>query len=339
MTAVESQTAAEAEVRALRDFTARVGGARVRASVARFVVQWVAPWVAASALFVWIAPLIAPYLLPVVGLALAAALLGLVLRERRAVRQSLLLLHARGIALADLVLAWEEAVANGKSNSAMGEWLRADLAVAIGSLPARREQEWLAPRLGPLRYAVPVAVALCLFLWLLPDFELRTPGVAEPPPPPQLAGGGGPGSGDQGPSSVGDEGKGGGGDDTPQSPPEEEPRDPTPPGGSKQEPPEAPAPYLELPTKTEVLVPDLVRDGPTRRAMAHRALVGSEEEGGASAPTASAQGANGDGVPVPRPTQEDFRRAEERARQDRRVPERERAIVRRFFALLQEAGR
>jgi hypothetical protein len=89
---------------------------------------------------------------------------------------------------------------------------------------------------------------------------------------------------------------------------------------------------VDLPAEAAVVVPEFTRDGPTRRAMAQQALTGAEEGPGA-APRASASGA-GPLTAIDAPKPEDFERAKEKALQSRRIPERERAMVRSFFDAL-----
>lgn len=340
VTAPEPLPAAEDEDRALRAFVARLGGARARARVIGLVVQVVAPATCVLVALAFFSPRAAAVGGVAAALVFTVAAVLAVRHERHFVRSALLALHGRGVALADGVLAFWEAQADGRADSAMGQWLRTDLAAAVAALPATRERDWLAPRLGRWRYAVAIAVALLLFFALLPDFDLDTPGLKGPRSAPWFA------SLVPKPKPVSQpvpgvavaNGKGGSGQNPPPSPSDED--ESKPPGeGEEQKPPEAPAPYLDLPTRTEVLVPDLVRDGPTRRALAQSALTGNEEEGGAAPPTARPSGGNGDVSALPQPTREEFQRAKERALMDRRVPARERAIVRLFFSLLEEEGK
>ena len=71
---------------------------------------------------------------------------------------------------------------------------------------------------------------------------------------------------------------------------------------------------------------------------AHVAEVGGGAKP-AGPPPSQRAGAGGATPPPPEPQQVQFDRAAERARQARHVPEAERAMVRRFFALLREASK
>jgi len=201
-----------------------------------------------------------------------------------------------------------------------------------------------------MRLLLPLLLLLLLGWWLGQLFSLPLPGPQDTPPTGQQAavpalGPVAPGPGGEAPLPVGP----GGQDDAdrPQTDTEMADRDLQPPDGDRPEPPlererpgqvpappAAPAPLLDLPSLPTAIVPDFVGDGPVRRELAERALIGIAEPGGRlRADRRSA------GSVAPEPTAETFERAAERALRSRHVPAGERAIVRRFFERLQQEGK
>lgn len=264
-----------------------------------------------------------------IGCDLALVSLG----ERRRLRRALLEVGAEGRKLADMLLAWGEAVENGQSSTRMGSWLADVLGGELAALPAGVERAWVRRGLGAARYLVPVAVALLLFWWLRPDAAMPWFGMG--------GGGKSPTSG----MGQGDEGAGDGANaapvaTNPSQPPEavdaddqeREPEGPQPPD------PQA-APFLDIPAQAQVVVPEFTRDGPTRRAMARQALVGIGEDGGSQQRRTSRSGAGEQDLDSPKANRERFDRAAEKALQSRHVPERERAIVKSFFDALRGADK
>jgi hypothetical protein len=275
----------------------------------------------------------------------AVELLVVFLRERRAMRSALLELHAAGQPMGDLLLAWQESRGRD-AQSDMAAWLSDLLAREVAELEPGIERRWLRRGLGASRYLVPVAVALALMWAMRPSVAMPWFGMGGGAASSSGAGGGdGQGGGGSNSQSQG----GGGSDaqdpkDAPTQPrtdsPPEDPEEPQPHEPQEQEtqaPPQPPAPFLDLPANAEVVVPELTRDGETRRAMAMQASVAA---GGAaeSQRVSSAQGGSGSDE-ASQTKQEAFERAQERALQSRRVPERERAIVRSFFEALRGASK
>ncbi|MGE3174507.1 MAG: hypothetical protein AB7O97_17890 [Planctomycetota bacterium] len=328
----------------LRGFAARLERAHRLAIVGRGLAGAALPMscAAAALLFWW--PAAAAW--AAAGLAALLVLRGAIAwrtsdRSRRAALRAFAAEHPR---LFDELQTFCELDAGGRAGSPMARWLAYDLSDRIRGLPrdevrrpARRQ------RLGPVRYFVPLLLVLLLVWWLRPDLTLPVPGLAGGAGGQSGAGAGRGGGGDTG---EGDGGTGTAADELLPPPPEPEASSeaPPPPAPEQVEPPppspppqpEAPAPLLDLPTLPQVVVPEFIPDGPTRRALAERALVaGGGGESAPSTPPPAATGAGGGAAASP-PRSEEFARAQERAQQSRRVPEGERAIVRRFFELLQE---
>ncbi len=275
----------------------------------------------------------------------AAELLFVFLRERRAMRSALLELQASGQPMGDLLLAWQESRGLG-AQSDMAAWLSDMLAREVAGLEPGIERRWLRRGLGASRYLVPVAVVLALMWAMRPSVAMPWFGMGGGAAS-SSGGGGGDGEGGGGANS---QSQGGGGTDA-QDPqdaqsqprtdaPPNEPEEPQPREPQEQEtqaPPQPPAPFLDLPANAEVVVPELTRDGETRRAMAMQASVAA---GGSAQTQGAASGQGGGGSEeASQAKQEEFERAQERALQSRRVPERERAIVRSFFEALRGASK
>ncbi|MEQ1633447.1 MAG: hypothetical protein ABL997_13805 [Planctomycetota bacterium] len=335
--AVDEGTRTQLEAAAVRAFLRRVEGARLRSHLQVAFVSSFVPLLCVVLLIALGAETAAIWIGGLAAVAVAIVLGSVLVRERRSLRRALLELRMKGQPIGDLLLAWDEVERRGADGSSMAQWLRSDLAAVVAALPKHTEARWLAPRLGSVRYAVPLAVALLLLYWLRPQFDLPIFGLAgAPPPPPPVASrpsdGNSPTANDSSEPQPGED------------PPREEAptKEPSPPPAPEQGPPpepEAPAPFLDLPAKAEVVVPEFTRDGPTRKALAERALTGGGE-GGTALPPPPTSSSGGDGSRrAPPLDREEFRRAEERALQSRRVPERERAMVRTFFRLLQEDGK
>ncbi len=327
------------EAAAVRAFLHRVEGARLRSHLQVAFTSTGVPLLCAVLLLALGAPTAALWVGGIAGLIVVVLLSTVTVRERRALRRALLELRAKGQPIGDLLLAWDEVEARGAAASPMAQWLRSDLATVVAALPPHTEVKWLAPHFGRVRYSVPIAVVLLLLWWLRPDFDLPIYGLGGAPPPVHPDG-----------SGESEEGRGGAGSspegNSPTPPVSDEPlagdqpeqSPPLPQQGPEPEA-ESPAPFLDLPAHAEILVPEFTRDGPTRRAMAERALTGGGEEAGSNPPPDTRGGKDAGGSLMPPPDREEFQRAQERALQSRRVPARERTIVRAFWKLLQEDGK
>jgi hypothetical protein len=217
----------------------------------------------------------------------------------------------------------------------MVRWLCADLAGEIEALAPETVRTLGRRRPGRVRYLIPLLV-LGLLCWLLLNLTL-------PPIPGLLGGGAGGGAGAGGGGAGGappDEGQERPGEADPQPPqrlpePLPLPEEPPPPPVVEQEP----APLLDLPVLPRIVVPQFIGDGPTRKAMAHRALV-ADEGGGVTPPPPPPAGRQGTELPPPAASQADeFARAAERAQRARHVPPEEQPMVRRFFELLQREAK
>ena len=333
----------------LRSFVARVRAAHRREALLHAALRTGLPGAAAAVLASWWSLRLA------LALGVATLVIGgvHVLLRWRQLQQSLDS-ALRGLGehgFEDALRTWIERDGAGASDG-MSAWLGEDLAAHLGGPKA----ETVQPRrlqLGPVRYLVPVLVVLWMVKLLGPDLPMPLPGV--------LGGGARAAVGGEG-EGEGSGGAQGSGRDSKQRDPQrapqpEEPKlqdepptkQPVPPEPPKpkpepdpEPPPEAPPqstnppePLLSLPEERKVVVPQFIGDGPTRRAMAEVALVPGG--GGGQEP----QQAAGGGASVPRatPTSEQFQAAAEKAQQSRHVPASERAIVKRFFALLQQGGK
>ncbi len=328
----------------LTAFVVRVHGARLRSCLAWTFVKRGLPLLCFAFAVSIALPVVAFGCLVCASIIAAAELLFVFLRERRAMRSALLELHASGQPMGDLLLAWQESRGLG-AQSDMAAWLSDMLAREVAGLEPGIERRWLRRGLGASRYLAPVAVALALMWVMRPSVAMPWFGMGGGTA--ASGGGGGGGAGGGGSNSPS---QGGGGtdaqdpqdaqaqprDDAPPNEPEEpQPREPQ--EQETQAPPQPPAPFLDLPANAEVVVPELTRDGETRRAMAMQASVAA---GGAAETQGSASGQGGGGSDeASRTKKEEFERAQERALQSRRVPERERAIVRSFFEALRGASK
>ena len=326
----------------LTAFVVRVHGARLRSCLAWAFVKRGLPLLCFAFAVSIVFPMIAFGCLVCASGIAAVELLFVFVRERRAMRSALLELHASGQPMGDLLLAWQESRGRG-AQSDMAAWLSDMLAREVASLEPGIERRWLRRGLGASRYLAPVVVALALMWAMRPSIAMPWFGMGGGVGTSSGAGSG-DGPGDGGSSSQSQGGGGDGAQDAPTQPrsdaPPSQPEEPQPSEPQDQEtqaPPAPPAPFLDLPANAEVVVPELTRDGETRRAMAMQASVGA----GGSAQTQGAASGQGGGIrDEAAPTkQEEFERAEERALQSRRVPERERAIVRSFFEALRGASK
>ncbi len=236
--------------------------------------------------------------------------------------------------LADELMAFDETQGARRGHERMLAWLSADLARELTAIARPPAAVLPHPRAGRVRYLLPVVVVLLLLWLVLPP--LPVPGVngsSAPSPTAAIAPGQDPGAGAGAPAAGGAP-----------PPPVRSPLSPPPPSPEPEPPPAdpvppaAPAPLLDLPSAPVVVVPEFTADGPSRRAMAQRALLGVDGEGGA-APGTAASGAGPAVPPPPPPVAEQFARAAERAVRSRHVPDAERAVVRRFFELLQQEAK
>ena len=311
----------------LRAFAQRVHRARLRARLASAFVVRGLPALCVSLLIATVWPKVGIACIVVASVFVLVALLEVAVRERRALRRALLELGGGGQAMGDLLLAWQES-SDGAASPAMRAWLGNLLAQKVEALPRDVERSWVSVGLGPVRYLVPVAVVLLLLWWMRPATPMPWFGLGSSAQ-----------SGASGAGGGGSSGGGSGESDRPQDAPDEQgatqqAEEPPP----AEEPPQpigpepAPAPFVDLPADVAVVVPEFTRDGPTRRALAQQALTGADEGPGA-APRLSASGA-GERSAIDAPKPEDFERAKEKALQSRRIPERERAMVRSFFDAL-----
>ena len=254
-------------------------------------------------------------------------------------------------ALGDELTTWLELDAAGASVDGRGArrgmlgWLERDV---FERLQPRRTQALRAaalPRLGRWRW---LAIALLLLLvawllspWLQPPWSGALGGASTPAAAPQ-PGEEEPDDGDAEPDDELRGQSGDGPDDEPAEPRDEPGTEPVPVGGADEEAPpeptEEPPPLVDRPADRRFVLPDFIGDGPTRRQRMRAAELEQPAPGGA--PRAQAARAAGDASSPPPPPQRDaFERAAEKALRSRHVPERERAIVRRFFDALQQKGK
>lgn len=229
----------------------------------------------------------------------------------------------------DELATWLEAQRANRS-SPMLDWLARDV---VRQLPTVRPE--VMQRLGrrppgALLWLLPLLLVL-LIAWLLAQW-LEPPwrgvlGGASVPPPPSSAPVGGNGA------------SGLGGGSEPQEPPprprdDRQPSDvpPPPPAEPPAPPPSEPPPLLDLPERRELIVPEFVGDGPTKRV---RMRVAEVEDGPPPGQANTGQSTQ-DAPPAPPP--QTFQRAAEEALRSRHVPPAEQAIVRRYFEALRAAG-
>jgi hypothetical protein len=238
---------------------------------------------------------------------------------------------------------WLEWQRGGPSRApAFLPWLEDDVARRLAVVLPAAQQRVSRPRLGRFVWLVPLVLLLLILMWLAAWLA---------PPWPGLLGGAGGGAGSGGAGAGGAAGgaAAGSGEDTPPAagddarvedrsppraaPPQPAPKDPPPEDGEPPKP-EQPAPLLDLPEQRRFVVPEFIGDGPTRRARVRAAEV--PDDGPGARPAAQAGEAPPAAVPPPR--RAEFERAAEAALRARHVPPAERAIVRRFFERLREAG-
>ena len=310
--------------------------ARVRAIVGARMVTRGAPTLVVTLLVAAAWPQVGAWLVPTAILWVFVESSFIALRERRRLRLALLEAGAEGRGLADMLLAWNEAAESGKSQTRMGAWLGEFLGREFDALPKGAERSWTRRGIGAARYFVPVAVALLLFWWLRPEVAMPWFGMGGA----SLAQGEGGRRGEDpggGGSSIGAPSSQQGAPPTESPPPEsgEPEREPDGP----EPPTEPPAPFLDVPAQAQVVVPEFTRDGPTRRALAQQATVGSEAGGGAAPARQTSTGSGDQERSDPQAARERFERAAEKALQSRRVPERERPIVKSFFDALRGADK
>jgi|GEM_PF-2618485 len=232
----------------------------------------------------------------------------------------------------------------GEARAGMLRWLERDVHLRLQ--PHRREAQRAMTRLrlGRWKRLLPAALALLVLwlfsLWLQPPWPGVVGGRPEAPAP-----GAALGDGAQEPRA--DE-RAGTAEGAPGTDPEEAPIAPQPEPAAlaavddgeeprQDEPAEVP-PLVEAPVDQRFVLPDFIGDGPTRRQRMHVAELEQQQPGGAARPQAQQQQTAGSRPRRPRPTSVEFERAAERAMRSRFVPERERAIVRRFFDALQKRG-
>ncbi len=301
--------------------------ARVRAIVGARVVTRGVPALVAVFLVAAAWPSVGAPIVVIAIATIAGDAVMIACRERRRLRLALLEAGAEGRGLADMLLAWNEAMESGRSQTKMGAWLADYLGREFASLPVGVERSWVRKGIGAVRYLVPVAVAMLLFWWLRPDVAMPWFGLGGGAVEQAQNGGQGNGAGE---ASLGN------GQPVPH--PGEPPTSSPPPSQQPDRPPEgpvpqqpSPAPFLDVPPSAQIVVPEFTRDGPTRRAMAHQAMVGVEQGGGAAASRRASGGAGDQELATPQAARERFLRAAEKALQSRRVPERDRAIVKSFF--------
>lgn len=340
MIAVVSEAAVVAPGDRLGAFVQRARRGHARAGRRRALAVVGAPLLAVAALVCWLMP---AWMWPCLATALVVVLLAIAIADRRGRRtdRTRLLQGLEGelphaAATGDALAAWLEQSVGEARQRPMAQWLANDLAATLTALPPQSVRRVGHRPLGRIRGFVPLAVVAWL-AWLLLQFGL--------PPLPGLLGG----------APRADRGGAGGVGETPtrgNDPPQErEPKSPTalppppepepppqPPPPPEPEPPSPPLPVLDLPLDTGVVVPQFVDDGPTRKLLAQRALL-PDSGAGAEPPPASTGAARTGSSPPEQTPRRQFERAAERAARARHVPPHEQAIVRRFFARLQQEAK
>lgn len=243
----------------------------------------------------------------------------------------------------------------GAASRDMVRWLERDVHDRLGPHRARALAAVTRVRLGRWRWLLVVLLVLVL-AWLLsalfaPPWDGVVGGLPKQPEAGNQSGEGAGGAGQLDPKMVpvpgnpnrpGDQSPDGQEPDEPDKPqpeqagPEQLPDPPQQPEDQNKDEGEAGAddpkeipPLLELPDDQRFVVPEFIGDGPTRRARMHAAELEEQAHGGQPASNAAASA--GSGPDQPKPTQQDFERAAERAQRARHVPASEQAIVRRFF--------
>lgn len=231
----------------------------------------------------------------------------------------------------DELATWLEAQRTQRA-SPMVDWLAHDVLRQLPTLQPAAVQRLGRRPLGGLLWLLPLLlillIAWLLAVWLEPPWPGVLGGAVVPPPPSAAAGGG---NGASGP----------GGGSEPQEPPprprdERRPNDAPPPPAEPPAPPppppSEPPPLLELPGRQELIVPEFVGEGPTKRVRMRAA----EVEDGPPPGQANTGQSTQDAPPAPPP--QTFQRAAEEALRARHVPPAEQAIVRRYFEALRAAG-
>lgn len=233
------------------------------------------------------------------------------------------------LALADRLPTWAE-LSDARGKDAVVDWLGTDLATRVAVLDGERVRAAVPLRLGRLRFFVPLAIVLLMLQLFSP---LAIPGASG-----VLLGDGGERRGDSSARGGGRDRQDSGsrGKQPKRSPPESRPD----PGASKphaesQDSAPSTLPIVPMMPHDEIVVPELVREGPSRKALAPLAEleIGPEAAGGAAA---------GESGALPERALRDpdaYRRAAERALARRQIPETERAFVRRYFDELARRGR
>jgi hypothetical protein len=304
----------------LRGFVASVESAFRRRALIAAAWDAALPLLCVVALALLWSKQLAAWLLLAAAVVVGVRLVPALLRARAAARSALLELQRAPRHLGDGLATWREVDGGGTGDSPMARWLAADLGQQVRAFAAAQTAPLRGRKLGRVRYLAPLLAVLLLVWWLRPDLSLPVPGLGSSP----AGGSGGAGHG------------GGAGRVAAQPlppPPQPEPEPEPEPGPDS--PPAPPAPLLDVPAVPNVVVPEFTDDGPTRRALAHRALATVDDA--AAAPAAA--GAGGGQQPGPPPKKEQFERAAERAQASRHVPPAERDFVRRYFALLQEQAK
>jgi hypothetical protein len=328
----------------LRDFARRLQGLHQRRAAGH---------AAASALLVGAIPaIVALILLPshrVVTLAWLGVFTAIVavhaaLRARRIAGPALLgaVDGTTGLeAFGDELATWLEFEPEA-ARDAMVPWLGRLVETQVPQLPPAALQRVGRRRFGRLRHLLP-AIVLLLLAWLLLEWiQPPWPGVLGGKPEPTRAA---PGPGDAAASAAGPGAVRSMPDTTPPPPQGQRPDAPAPPpsspNGEPPPPPAAPAPLLDLPTHLHFTVPEHIGDGPTRKVSMHAAE--QPEPAGVAPPRPpqpTAAGGETQELPAPPPpSAASFERAAEAALRARHVPKEEQPMVRRFFELLQKAGR
>jgi hypothetical protein len=182
-------------------------------------------------------------------------------------------------------------------------------------------------RLRRLAYVIPVLIVLLLLQLFSP---LAPPGAAGI----MLGGGGQVGSGGGGAGK--DEPGAGGKGEAEAKPPREkgaESRPPKPESREESRPDShPPLPLLPVGAKDEIVIPELIKDGPKRKHLAPLAELDVSPEGAAAPPPPQPT----QRIPDPKLDPSRYRRAVEEALALRHVPEVERPFVRGYFEKLAE---
>ena len=229
----------------------------------------------------------------------------------------------RALELSDRLPTWQSARSRRPGDAMVG-WLEAELSVRVVGMPNERVRRVFPVRLGWMRYLVPVVVVLLLL-------QLFTP-LAPPGDLGLLLGGGGTNTGGD---SAGEgssrkapaHGSGNSGAASRRSPPSRPES-----VASRPEPASEPRvaetlPVVTMKPRDEFVVPELVREGPTRKALAPLAELDVAPAGGAAGASSSTAAA----LDPSRSDPAAYRRAIEEALARRHVPEVERPFVRRYF--------